>query len=121
MVDENGCWNWPVTDRNGYGRFLITNAAKLIRKMTYTHIVSYETYVGPVPEGLELDHLCRNRACCNPEHLEPVTRRENVHRGLVGGRRDACRRGHLYTPENTYTFPDGRRNCRACRKARGGN
>ena len=122
VIDDNGCWNWPVTDRNGYGRFRVGSADIIgSRTMAYTHRVAYETFVGPVPEGLELDHLCRNRACCNPEHLEPVTRRENARRGRVTGPRDTCKRGHEFTPENTYTFPNGRRNCRACRKARGGN
>jgi len=79
-VDEFGCWNFTgglsnTTPGKGYGRMSING------RMHYTHRIAYEALVGPVPEGLDLDHLCRNRKCCNPEHLEPVTRRENLMRG----------------------------------------
>ncbi len=91
--------------------------------MAYPHKVAYEELVGTVPEGAELDHLCRVRACCNPAHLEPVTHRENVERGGSltndNAAKTACSRGHAFTPENTaiQTYPDGRfmrRRCRAC-------
>lgn len=88
------------------------------------HRVAYEQARGPIPEGLELDHLCRNRACVNPDHLEPVTHRENLLRADTFAARHAaqthCVNGHEFTPDNTYirTRPEGGRECRACRKAR---
>jgi hypothetical protein len=79
-IDDFGCWNWTgaLTSNlpgKGYGRIQVGPKLKL------THRVAYEALVGPIPEGLDLDHLCRNRKCCNPAHLEPVTRRENLLRG----------------------------------------
>lgn len=91
------------------------------------HVNAWESANGPVPEGLELDHLCGNRACINVEHLEPVTHQENVRRaaaqGLVGtwDRGPTCKRGHDMTdPTNVYIQPgDGRGRCRECKRIRG--
>lgn len=128
VVDTiTGCWNWPTLDKiTGYGRMRIGSVSDFSRRVGYAHIISYETHVGAVPDGTELDHLCRNRACCNPKHLEPVTHRENSLRGATipakNFAKTHCDRGHEFTPENTYVFPNGRkRNCRACRASRGGN
>lgn len=119
-VSPEGCWLWQAaTYPNGYGQFWNGKRGQL------AHRFAYETMVGPIPEGLDLDHLCRVRACVNPAHLEPVTRRENLLRGETlparHAARDECRKGHAYTPENTRTYPGRGRQCRACdrdRKAR---
>lgn len=105
-----GCKNW-----GGYG--LIKHNGK----MRLVHRVAFEAARGEIPNGLQLDHLCRNRACCNSEHLEPVTNAENSKRGLTGNHmvwkrfRSHCRHGHEFTPENTYIHPRGHRECRQCK------
>ena len=75
---ETRCWLWKTPGLGGYGSFML----KRVRK--YAHRWSYEELVGPIPADLEIDHLCRNRACVNPAHLEPVTRKINTQRGLAG-------------------------------------
>lgn len=89
--------------------------------MKRTHIASYEFYIGPVPAGKKLDHLCRTRKCCNPEHLEPVTNKVNIARGVspsaLHGRQTECKRGHPFTEANTWVRKEGWRQCRACRAA----
>lgn len=106
------CWLWTKSlTAGGYGRFSVSGLGIL------AHRWAYEDARGPIPAGLELDHLCRIPACVNPDHLEAVTHTENVRRGN-GGRRPAehCPRQHPYSPENTYIRPDGKgRGCRKCR------
>jgi len=90
-------------------------------KTMLTHRVAYEEWRGDIPDGLVIDHLCRNRKCCNPDHLEPVTHRENLVRGETLTAREAaqthCLRGHAFDEVNTYRSPSkpGIRECRACR------
>ena len=115
-VQRNGeCWEWTAsTQTQGYGQTTYSGRRWL------AHRVAYELMVGPIPEGLTLDHLCRNRICVRPGHLEAVTNRENVLRGegttAVNARKTQCDHGHPYTPENTYTRQDGTRECRTCRR-----
>jgi hypothetical protein len=110
-VDDNGCWIWTgAISSEGYGTIHLDG------KCLYAHRVAYEAYIGAIPAGLETDHICRNRACCNPDHLEPVPAQVNNRRGMSPGararRRDRCRFGHLYI-EHGY-MAQGRRLCGAC-------
>lgn len=89
----------------------------------YAYHEAYRAVRGPIPDGLTIDHLCRRPGCVNPDHLEPVTHRENIMRSpiqvaAINARKTHCKRGHEYTPENTYVAPGGRRHrsCRACRR-----
>lgn len=111
------CWEWQAAkNREGYGSFGLRG------KMRSAHRVSYELFVGPIPAGLQIDHLCRNPSCVRPDHLEPVTPRENTMRSeswaAHKARQTHCIYGHEFTPENTYRFPDGRRSCRICRASK---
>lgn len=114
----DGCWFWRGAITNqGYGAF---GGARVNgrNKNWAAHRFAYEALIGPIPDGLQLDHLCRVRHCVNPAHLEPVTARENVLRGIGVtarlARSSTCGHGHEWTPENTYRDPRGRRACRAC-------
>lgn len=119
MPDTNsGCWLWSGwSDRNGYGRMRVGNV-KVGRRTVFTHRFSYTLHKGDIPEGLVIDHLCKNTNCCNPDHLEAVTTRENVLRSTnfaaKKAKQKACKRGHLFTQENTYIPPKGGRVCREC-------
>src|SRR5690606_27636904 len=90
------------------------------RKYLRAHVASYELHVGPVPDGLVLDHLCRNRACINPSHMEPVPNRVNVLRGegptAVNARKTHCVNGHEFSAENTHIRPTGWRECKTCKR-----
>lgn len=114
---NSGCWLWVASlDTRGYGQITV---AKGRSRQAYR--VAYELVVGPVPAGLELDHKCRVRSCCNPDHLEPVTHAVNMARSANANRsKTHCKRGHPFTPENTYSspgYPAGRQ-CRTCMLAR---
>lgn len=117
LLGGPGCWEWTAArTREGYGRF------GLHGRRRQAHRVVYQWLVGPVPDGMVLDHLCRNRACVRPDHLEPVTDKVNVLRGEGPAPRNAskthCLAGHPYDEENTYRRPDGCRDCRACKRLR---
>ena len=119
-VDRSGgpgaCWPFSGDKIRGYGRYTTSGHRTVV-----AHRYAFELTRGPIPAGLDLDHLCRNKACCNPAHLEPVTRTENQRREKRDGAMAAthCRFGHPYTPENLYRDRHGARHCRACLRARG--
>lgn len=121
-LTPNGCWQFNGTTRpDGYG-VVMTGSLSTKRRTLRTHRIVYEELVAKIPQGLELDHLCRNRICCNPSHLEVVTHQENIKRGethLVSKRRaltcSHCAQGHTFDLLNTYLDPRGWRQCRKCR------
>jgi hypothetical protein len=96
---NSGCWLWTGALRDGYGSYTSYDAGRVpMRKTSNAHRVVYEEFVGPIPAGLQLDHKCRVRCCVNPDHLEPVTQRENILRGegvaAVRAKQMTCKRGH---------------------------
>jgi hypothetical protein len=107
------CWEWTASLTKGYGRFVINGRRQM------AHRVAYEWLRGPIPDGLTIDHLCRNTICMNHVHLEPVTMKVNLARGFspyaVNGRKTHCPAGHSYTENNTTRWR-GRRICRKCRR-----
>ncbi|MFI5416442.1 MAG: HNH endonuclease signature motif containing protein [Nitrososphaerales archaeon] len=115
LVQSNGCWVWfgPKT-LNGYGMFRLGKISAM-----RVHRFAYETNKGKIPIGLQIDHLCRNRGCCNPDHMEAVTTKENVLRGngitAQNARKTHCKNGHEFTKENTGITKSGR-NCRVCNR-----
>ena len=103
---NSGCWIWMgATNGKGYAQLGIAGKTKSAYK------VLYESLVGPIPDGLEMDHLCRVRCCVNPAHMEPVTHQENCRR--VASLITHCPKGHEFTPENSY-WNRGARACRKC-------
>jgi hypothetical protein len=114
QVTSQGCWEWTAyRDKDGYGTMFLNG------KPRRAHIASYLIFVGPIPDGAVLDHLCSNPSCVCPGHLQPVTVRENLARSrnhvAVKMKQTHCLRGHPLSGENLYMTPDGRRQCRACR------
>lgn len=110
------CWEWKAgRTAAGYGEF------GFAREMHYSHRASYELQHGPIPKGMTVDHLCRNRACARPLHLELVTLAENKRRGMsrnaVNARKTHCLRGHPFEDGNTIRSSKGFRECRECKRA----
>ena len=107
-------WNGRIAQRTNYGKVWLNGKSRSV------HRVSYEHRYGKIPDGLVIDHLCRNRICVNPDHLEAVTSKINIMRSpiapaSINARKTHCPKNHFYTPENTYYYPDNRRACRTCR------
>jgi len=127
VVPTGFCWEWTAQLTSGYGQFAVNR----IGHKRGAHRLAYTLLVGPIPDGMELDHLCRNRSCVNPDHLDPVPRAVNQERipdplrmrpgamppWATTGKNVTgfCKHGHEYTPDNTYTYPDGRTECRICK------
>lgn len=112
IVSRTDCWIWGGANSRGYGMFGFRG------KVVGAHRVSYILHIGEIPEGLHLDHLCRNSLCVNPMHLEPVTSAENTYRGngvaSINRRKTHCPRNHEYTNENTRIGKYNQRFCKAC-------
>ncbi len=116
ILERSGCWGHAKTGfiKGGY-----RNNVRAEGRYKNAHRAVYEWLVGPIPDGLQIDHLCRNPGCINPSHMEPVTPRENVMRGDTIAAENAakthCKHGHEFTAENTYVWPK-KPNSRSCRR-----
>lgn len=111
-VKTETCWLWTGSRRKAYGRLRVQG------RVVSVHRFAYELLVGPIPDGLTIDHLCRQTLCIRPDHLEPVTAAENLRRENEALRREACVNGHEFTDENSGWTTDGNRRCRACARIR---
>lgn len=117
------CWVWTACKTKlGYGQFGISNV------VYYAHRVAYELVRGRIPDGMVIDHLCRNPSCVNPAHLDVVTQSENIKRGVAHSNysktmraKTHCKNGHEFNERNTYFKPNGNRNCKTCQKSRDKN
>lgn len=117
------CWLWVgATTTAGYGRFTITLGYRKPQSFVQAHRFSYELLIGPIPAGLTIDHLCRTPACVRPDHLEPVTMRENILRGnsvaAANAAKTHCPQGHPYDEYNTYPGHNHHRMCVSCTRLR---
>ena len=116
-ISNGNCWNWigHVCKRTGYGMGSPSHHKKYL-----AHRLSYELFVGVIPNNLQIDHICRNRKCTNPEHLRVVTAKENVLCGegitAKNARKTHCPHGHEYGGNNLYIKPSGARVCRTCKR-----
>ncbi len=109
------CWKWKGRiEKNGYGRFSYKHD-----QIISSHRMSYLLYRGPIDMGLTIDHLCKNKWCVNPSHLEVVTMKENLRRSFnitnINEHKTHCKSGHPFSLSNTYIRPDGSRQCKICR------
>ena len=120
-VSDSGCWLWSRYVR-GDGYAVITVRLDGKTQAMYVHRLAYEAAHGAIPEGSQLDHLCRVRHCINPDHLEAVAPVENYRRGMGptanNARKTHCKHGHEFTPANTHNRPSGGRTCRECARVK---
>jgi hypothetical protein len=123
VITDAGCWEWQGGFRagTGYGRISVGSRADGTRRDLSAHVAAYLEFKGEIPEGMEIDHLCRNRACCNPDHLEAVPHKVNLRRAptqpsTANATKTHCKRGHEYNEQNTWHDRRGKRQCRACRR-----
>lgn len=109
----DGCWEWTgAIHPKGYPVTISTDNSRNSNGRVYLpHRLMAHWFKHDIPDGLEIDHLCKNKRCVNPDHLEAVTHRENIHRAL---KRPYCYRGHPQIPENRYSYSDGKERCRPC-------
>jgi HNH endonuclease len=118
----DGCWEWTgARDGGGYGQISTGSRTDGSRRLVKAHRVTYEFFVGPIPDDLEIDHLCNRHWCVNPAHLNPVTHQQNTARWAdefsPNARKTHCIWGHPFNEENTYIRPNGNRTCRTCNAA----
>lgn len=110
------CWNWKGGTGSGYGVVYVEGGSRM------AHRISYELLIGPISPGLHLDHLCRNRRCVNPDHLEAVSRKTNILRGVgtpaVNSRKTHCKYGHLLAGKNLVPGRPNDRECLTCKTTR---
>lgn len=123
---ESGCWEWQGAKHScGYGRITTGGSRSPNMKVHYPHRIAYESVKGPIPQGLQIDHLCRNRLCVNPDYLEAVTQKENMLRGIgasaINAAKTHCIRGHVLEGDNLQIPRGGKwtwRRCHECYKLR---
>ena len=112
---SDDCWEWQGYQARGYGRIWVEGRSVLVHRWVLQWLTGQL-----IPTDLTVDHLCRNRACVRPEHLDVVSAGENVLRGegitAINKRKQVCLRGHLLSKDNLYTRPNGARNCRICKQ-----
>jgi hypothetical protein len=118
IADGNGCWIWTggtTGHRAAYGTM------KVRGKRVMAHRYLFEKARGPIPQGMEMDHLCRNPSCVNPSHLEAVTHKENMNRGnapsAIAKRTGLCPKGHQLEGRNLFIRKNGKRTCMECKRA----
>lgn len=124
-IEHHGCWQWTgCISPDGYGLISLGRRSAGDKRLRSVHRTAYEILVAAIPDGLQIDHLCRNRACWNPSHLDPVTPKVNTHRGLTAAAFNAikthCPQGHAYDEGNVQTW-NNHRACRLCRRMKAGS